>query len=432
MFWHPKGWSIYRALEEYIRAKIRTHGYVEVKTPQMMSQSLWLRSGHWDKFKENMFITSSEERQFALKPMNCPGHIEIFRQGLRSYRDLPLRMAEFGSCVRNELSGALHGIMRCRGFVQDDAHIFCTEAQISSEVADFCALLKEVYADFGFGEERILVRFSTRPEKRVGSDATWDHAEAALADACKHAKLTYVVAPGEGAFYGPKLEFTLYDSLGRAWQCGTIQVDYQLPSKERLDAEYVGEDGQKHHPVILHRAVLGSMERFIGILIEHFAGKLPLWLAPEQLRILPITDAQIPYATTVAKSLELAGMRVSVDGASEKLGAKVRKARTDRVSYFGVVGAQGRSPTAPSRCSPRPARSSATSRSPALVERLQSEIAARRAPAAGAGRHLSRGQASRGSVASAARAPTMTGEPTREATWTFSSSWGPWARCRTR
>jgi threonyl-tRNA synthetase len=275
VFWHPKGWSIYRVLEEYVRAKIRARGYVEVKTPSVMPKSLWERSGHWDKYKENMFVTESEKREFALKPMNCPGHIEIFKQGLKSYRDLPLRMAEFGSCTRNEVSGALHGIMRVRGFVQDDAHIFCTEAQIAPEVAAFCSLLKEVYADFGFGDESVIVKFSTRPTVRVGDDATWDRAEAALADACAKAGLAYAIAPGEGAFYGPKLEFTLVDALGRHWQCGTIQVDYQLPSAGRLNATFVGEDGQKHHPVMLHRAILGSMERFVGILIEHFAGPSP-------------------------------------------------------------------------------------------------------------------------------------------------------------
>ncbi len=340
VFWHPKGWAIYRALEEYIRSKIAGRGYVEVHTPQIMSKSLWERSGHWQKFKDSMFVTSSEERDFALKPMNCPGHIEIFKQGLRSYRDLPLRIAEFGSCMRNELSGALHGVMRVRGFVQDDAHIFCTEAQIESEVVEFCTLLKEVYADLGFNEDRIQVRFSTRPELRVGSDQTWDHAEQALAKACAKAGLAYQVAPGEGAFYGPKLEFTLFDSLGRGWQCGTIQVDYQLPSAERLDALYVGEDGQKHHPVILHRAILGSLERLIGIMIEHYAGKFPLWLAPEQLRILPITDAQVPYAREIEARLRTAGLRASVDAAADKLGAKVRQARIDRVTYFAVVGAQ--------------------------------------------------------------------------------------------
>jgi threonyl-tRNA synthetase len=272
--------------------------------------------------------------------MNCPGHIEIFKQGLKSYRDLPLRMAEFGSCVRNELSGALHGIMRVRGFVQDDAHIFCTEAQIPSEVADFCRLLKEIYADFGFGDDRILVKFSTRPPVRVGSDETWDRAEKALADACSQAGLKYQLHPGEGAFYGPKLEFTLLDSLNRHWQCGTIQVDYQLPSAERLDATFVGEDGQKHHPVILHRAILGSIERFIGILIEHFSGKFPLWLAPEQIRVLPITDEHIPYANRVRERLVAAGLRATADPTPEKLGAKIRTARNDRVTYFAVVGGQ--------------------------------------------------------------------------------------------
>jgi len=340
IFWHPKGWSIYRALENYVRAMISPRGYVEVKTPSVMPKSLWERSGHWAKYRENMFTTEAEKREFALKPMNCPGHIEIFKQGLKSYRELPLRLAEFGSCTRNELSGALHGIMRVRGFVQDDAHIFCTEAQIPGEVADFCTLLKDMYRDFGFGEDRIIVKFSTRPATRVGSDETWDRAEAALADACQKASLAYVIAPGEGAFYGPKLEFTLVDALGRHWQCGTIQVDYQLPSAERLDATYIGEDGQKHHPVMLHRAVLGSIERFIGILIEHFAGKFPLWLSPEQIRILPITDDHLPWADQAAKRLVEAGLRASVDRQPEKLGAKIRQARNDRVSYFAVVGAQ--------------------------------------------------------------------------------------------
>jgi len=340
VFWHPKGWAIYRALEDYVRAKIRIHGYVEVKTPSVMPKSLWERSGHWEKYQENMFVTESEKRIFALKPMNCPGHIEIFRQGLKSYRDLPLRMAEFGSCTRNEVSGALHGIMRVRGFVQDDAHIFCSEAQIPGEVAEFCTLLKEVYADFGFGEGSVIVKFSTRPDKRIGDDATWDRAEAALADACRKAGLAYAIAPGEGAFYGPKLEFTLVDALGRHWQCGTIQVDYQLPSAGRLNATFVGEDGQKHHPVMLHRAILGSMERFVGILIEHFAGKFPLWLAPEQIRILPITDEQAPYARDVVVRLAEAGIRATVDPTPDKLGAKIRSARNDRVTYFAVVGAQ--------------------------------------------------------------------------------------------
>jgi threonyl-tRNA synthetase len=382
VFWHPKGWSIYRALEDYVRGRIRDHGYVEVKTPSVMSKALWEKSGHWAKYRENMFTTASEEREFALKPMNCPGHIEIFKQGLRSYRDLPLRMAEFGSCCRNELSGALHGIMRVRGFVQDDAHIFCTEAQIPGEVADFCRLLKDIYRDFGFGDDRILVKFSTRPAVRVGSDETWDRAEAALADACKQADLAYTVHAGEGAFYGPKLEFTLLDSLGRHWQCGTIQVDYQLPSAERLDAQYVGEDGQKHHPVILHRAVLGSIERFIGILIEHFAGKFPLWLAPEQIRVLPITDDHVTYAREVAERLHRADLRASVDANSEKLGAKIRLARTDRVSYFAVVGAQEVTERTVALQNQAGEKLGSLAID-ALVERLREEVAAKRiAPAA--------------------------------------------------
>jgi len=340
VFWHPKGWTIYRVLEDYVRGKISRHGYVEVKTPTVMSKALWEKSGHWAKYRENMFTTEAEEREFALKPMNCPGHIEIFKQGLKSYRDLPLRMAEFGSCCRNEPSGALHGIMRVRGFVQDDAHIFVTEAQIGPEVAAFCRLLKEVYADFGFGDGSLKVKFSTRPAVRVGDDATWDRAEAALAQACTLAGLSYLMHPGEGAFYGPKLEFVLVDSLGRDWQCGTIQVDYQLASAERLDATFIGEDGAKHHPILLHRAILGSLERFIGILIEHFAGKFPLWLAPEQVRVLPITDDQIPFAREVAGKLIAAGLRASVDEKPDKLGAKVRLARIDRVTYFAVIGGQ--------------------------------------------------------------------------------------------
>ncbi|GDY12546.1 threonine--tRNA ligase [Planctomycetota bacterium] len=340
IFWHPSGWTIYRTLEAYIREKIQADGYVEVKTPSVMPKSLWERSGHWAKYREAMFTTESEKREFALKPMNCPGHIEIFKCGLRSYRDLPLRMAEFGSCCRNELSGALHGIMRVRGFVQDDAHIFVAESQIADEVARFCRLLKGIYADFGFAGESVLVKFATRPQMRLGDDATWDRAEQALADACKLAGLSYVVAPGDGAFYGPKLEFTLVDALGRGWQCGTIQVDYQLSSAERLNATFVGEDGQKHHPVLLHRAVLGSLERFIGILIEHFSGKFPLWLAPEQLRVLPITDAHLAYAQQVAAELTKAGLRVTVDANPDKLGAKIRQARTARIPYFAVVGEQ--------------------------------------------------------------------------------------------
>jgi threonyl-tRNA synthetase len=338
VFWHDKGWTIYRTIEDYVRRKIRANGYIEVKTPSVMPRSLWERSGHWAKYQANMFITESEKRQFALKPMNCPGHIEIFKQGTKSYRDLPLRMAEFGSCTRNEASGALHGIMRVRGFVQDDAHIFCTEAQIGSEVADFVRLLKEIYADFGFGEDRIIVKFSTRPELRVGDDATWDRAEDALAKACVQAGLSYVVSPGEGAFYGPKLEFTLVDALGREWQCGTMQVDYQLPSAERLDAEFVAEDGAKYHPVMLHRAILGSIERFIGILIEHFGGNFPAWLAPEQVAVIPVAEGFNEYAGKVAADLKTAGIRVSAELDDGRMNAKIRNCQARKIPYMLVVG----------------------------------------------------------------------------------------------
>ncbi|MCK6487196.1 MAG: threonine--tRNA ligase [Planctomycetes bacterium] len=380
VFWHPKGWSIYLTLEAYVRARIRANGYVEVKTPAVMPKSLWERSGHWAKYRENMFITESETREFALKPMNCPGHIEIFRQGLKSYRDLPLRMAEFGSCTRNELSGALHGIMRVRGFVQDDAHIFCTEAQIPSEVAAFCRLLKEMYADFGFTDERVTVKFSTRPALRVGTDEQWDRAEKALAEACAFAGLKYTIAPGEGAFYGPKLEFTLVDALGRGWQCGTIQVDSQLPSAERLDATFIGEDGQKHHPVMLHRAILGSLERFIGILIEHFNGKFPLWLAPEQIRVLPITDDHLPYARAVRERLAAAGLRAAVDETPDKLGAKIRLARQERVTYFAVVGAEEVASSTVALQNQAGAKLGSVTLDD-LVRRLQQEVDEKRLPA---------------------------------------------------
>ncbi|MBO8457312.1 MAG: threonine--tRNA ligase [Spirochaetes bacterium] len=338
VFWHANGWSMYRILEDYVRAKIKEDGYIEVKTPFVMPRSLWERSGHWAKYQENMFITESEKRTFALKPMNCPGHIEIFKQGLKSYRDLPLRMAEFGSCTRNEPSGTLHGIMRVRGFVQDDAHIFCTEEQIPSEVAKFCHLLKDMYKDFGFTEDKILVKFSTRPEKRVGTDETWDRAEGALADACKKAGLSYEIAPGEGAFYGPKLEFTLVDALGRQWQCGTIQVDYQLPSAERLNAEYTGEDNNKHHPVMLHRAVLGSLERFIGILIENFAGAFPAWLHFNQMEIIPVAPAFNEYAEKILKELKERGFRVTANLGTDRMNAKIRKAQGLRIPYMLILG----------------------------------------------------------------------------------------------
>lgn len=338
IFWHPKGWTLYLTIQNYVRKRIKEDGYLEVHTPFVMPRSLWERSGHWAKYKENMFITESEKRLFALKPMNCPGHVEIFKQGIKSYKDLPLRLAEFGSCTRNEPSGSLHGIMRVRGFVQDDAHIFCTEEQISSEVSKFCALLKRMYADFGFAEDKILVKFSTRPEKRVGDDATWDRAEKALADACADAGLEYEIAEGEGAFYGPKLEFTLIDALGREWQCGTIQVDYQLPSAERLNAEYIGDDNNKHHPVMLHRAVLGSLERFIGILIENCAGIMPPWLAPVQAVIVPVAPAFNEYAQKIQKALDEKGFRVIADIGTDRMNAKIRKHQEEKVIYQLIVG----------------------------------------------------------------------------------------------
>ena len=338
IFWHPNGWMIYSIIRDYVREKIRKDGYVEVNTPFVMPRSLWERSGHWAKYKENMFITESEKRLFALKPMNCPGHVEIFKSRLRSYKDLPLRMAEFGSCTRNEASGALHGIMRVRGFVQDDAHIFCTEEQIPSEVKKFCHLLKDIYKDFGFGDDKISVKFSTRPELRVGDDATWDRAEAALAEACTQAGLEYTLQPGEGAFYGPKLEFTLVDALGREWQCGTIQADFQLPAPDRLNAEYVGDDNAKHNPVMLHRAVLGSLERFIGILIENFAGAFPAWLHYQQVAVIPVAPAFNDYAQQVAAFLEEAGFRAEADLSNDRMNAKIRLAQTQKIPYMLVVG----------------------------------------------------------------------------------------------
>ena len=337
IFWHPRGWSVYVTLQDYMRRKLVKDGYREVNTPAIMPRSLWERSGHWAHYQQNMFITESEKRLFAVKPMNCPGAIEIFKSRTRSYKDLPLRLAEFGHCARNEPSGTLHGIMRVRGFVQDDAHILCTEEQIEEEVAKFCRLLKDVYSDFGF-DKNLLVKLSTMPEDHVGDEATWQHAETALAAACKAAGMDFEIQPGEGAFYGPKLEFTLIDALGRPWQCGTIQLDYQLPSAERLNAEYIGPDSQKHHPVMLHRAVLGSLERFIGILIEHYAGSFPLWLSPEQVRILPITDKQVPYAQKIRDALAARGLRVEIDASADKLGAKIRNGTVAKVPYLLVAG----------------------------------------------------------------------------------------------
>ena len=334
VFWHPRGWAVYQAIEQYMRAKLQRRGYQEIRTPQVVDFSLWQRSGHADKFAENMFALKSEERDFAVKPMNCPCHVQIFNQGLKSYRDLPLRLAEFGSCHRNEPSGSLHGLMRVRGFTQDDAHIFCTEAQIQAEVAQFIDLLHEVYADFGFSD--VIYRLSTRPANRVGSDEIWDKAEQALADALNAQGLAWELLPGEGAFYGPKIEFSLRDCIGRVWQCGTIQVDFSMPG--RLDAQYVAEDGSRQTPVMLHRAVLGSFERFIGILIEHHEGAFPAWLAPVQAVVMNITDAQREYALKVEESLKNNGFRVISDLRNEKIGFKIREHTLDKLPFQLVVG----------------------------------------------------------------------------------------------
>ncbi|MCP5276893.1 MAG: threonine--tRNA ligase [Thiobacillus sp.] len=334
VFWHPHGWVLWQEIEQYMRGKFREYGYEEVKTPTVMDKTLWEKSGHWDNYRENMFTTNSENRDYAVKPMNCPGHVQIFNHGLRSYRDLPMRLAEFGSCHRNEPSGALHGLMRVRAFVQDDAHIFCAEGQVQAEVSDFIKMLQDVYADFGF--EDVLVKLSTRPDKRVGSDESWDKAEAGLAAALEQNHLAYDLQPGEGAFYGPKIEFTLKDSLGRLWQVGTIQLDFNLPV--RLGAEFVDEDNTRKPPVMLHRAILGSMERFIGILIEHYAGNFPVWLAPVQAVVMSITDAQAEYAKEVTQALKKQGFRVVSDLRSEKIGYKIREHSMQRVPYQIVLG----------------------------------------------------------------------------------------------
>ena len=335
VFWHPKGWTIYREIEAYVRRRLEHDGYDEVKTPQLVDRALWEASGHWDKFRENMFTAEAEDdRTLALKPMNCPCHVQIFRQGIKSYRDLPLRMAEFGSCHRNEPSGALHGIMRVRAFTQDDAHIFCTEDQITAESVKFCALLQSIYADFGFDEVR--VKFSDRPEVRAGEDDVWDRAESALTDATEAARLETTLNPGEGAFYGPKLEFVLRDAIGRDWQCGTLQVDFVLP--ERLDAEYVAEDGSRRRPVMLHRAILGSMERWIGIIIEQFSGRMPPWLAPVQVVVASITDSADDYAQKVADAAAALGLRVETDLRNEKISYKVREHSVSKVPFILAVG----------------------------------------------------------------------------------------------
>ena len=334
VFWHPKGWTVWQEVEQYMRRVYRDNGYQEVKGPQILDQGLWEKTGHWDKYRENMFVTESEKRDFALKPMNCPGHIIIFNQGIKSYRDLPLRFGEFGQCHRNEPSGSLHGIMRVRAFTQDDGHIFCTEDQIQSEVLAFTTLLQKVYRDFGFTE--ILYRLSTRPEKRIGSDESWDRAESALADGLRASGCDFEYLPGEGAFYGPKIEYTLKDAIGREWQCGTIQVDPNMP--ERLDAEYVGEDGARHRPIMLHRAIVGSLERFIGILVEQHAGALPTWLAPVQVAVLNITDAQADFAQEVVKMLKNQGLRVALDLRNEKITYKIREHSMQKLPYILVVG----------------------------------------------------------------------------------------------
>jgi threonyl-tRNA synthetase len=334
VFWHPKGWTLYRILQDYIRSRLESSDYIEVNTPQLVDRVLWEDSGHWEKFREHMFTAESEDKILALKPMNCPCHVQIFRQGITSYRDLPVRMAEFGSCHRNEPSGALHGLMRVRAFVQDDAHIFCTEDQITEETKDFCELLLDVYRDFGFDDVR--VKFSDRPDVRAGSDETWDKAESALKEATNATGLSVELNPGEGAFYGPKLEFVLRDVIGRDWQLGTLQVDFVLP--ERLSASYVGEDGQKHRPVMLHRAILGSFERFIGILIEHYAGRFPLWLAPLQVVVATITNDADSYAEQVLKTLKDAGLRAEADLRNEKINYKVREHSLAKVPILFVVG----------------------------------------------------------------------------------------------
>jgi threonyl-tRNA synthetase len=334
VFWHEKGWTIYQQVEQYIRDKLRLKGYGEVRTPQIVDRSLWEKSGHWEKFSAGMFTTHSENRDYAIKPMNCPCHVQIYNQGLKSYRDLPIRLAEFGSCHRNEPSGTLHGLMRVRNFVQDDAHIFCTEAQIQDEVSDFIDLLFEVYKDFGFDD--VIIKLSTRPENRVGDDSSWDKAESALELALNNKALAWDLQPGEGAFYGPKIEFSLKDCIGRVWQCGTIQVDFSMPG--RLGATYIAEDSSRQVPVMLHRAILGSLERFIGILIEQYAGTFPVWLSPIQMVVLNIADRHAEYATNVLRELEKQGFRAKIDLRNEKIGFKIREHSMQRTPYLIIIG----------------------------------------------------------------------------------------------
>nr|WP_314232751.1 threonine--tRNA ligase [uncultured Moraxella sp.] len=334
VFWHPNGWTMWQVLEQYMRKVQKDNGYLEIKTPQIVDRSLWEKSGHWENYGDMMFTTHSEKRDYAIKPMNCPCHVQVFNQGLKSYRDLPLRLAEFGSCHRNEPSGSLHGIMRVRGFTQDDAHIFCSNEQIKQEAQDFIKLTLDVYKDFGFDD--VQMKLSTRPEKRVGADELWDLAEKDLADALDNAGLDWQYLPGEGAFYGPKIEFSLKDCLGRVWQCGTLQLDFNLP--ERLDAEFVNEQGERERPVMLHRAILGSFERFIGMLIEHYAGWMPVWLAPQQVVVMNITDNQAPACQKVAEQLNQAGLRVITDLRNEKIGFKIRERTLERIPYMIVMG----------------------------------------------------------------------------------------------
>ena len=372
VFWHPKGSTVWQQIEQYMRATLSRHGYQEVRTPTVMDRALWERSGHWENYRELMFTTESEKRDYAVKPMNCPGHVQIFNQGIKSYRDLPLRLAEFGSCHRNEPSGALHGIMRVRGFVQDDAHIFCTEEQVQGESADFIDLLRKVYADFGFHE--ILIKLSTRPEKRIGSDETWDRAEAALAAALDGKGLVWEKSPGEGAFYGPKIEFSLKDSIGRVWQCGTLQLDFALP--DRLGAEYVAEDNSRKIPVMLHRAVLGSLERFIGILIENHAGALPLWLAPEQLVVMNISENQAAYVEKVTQTLVKAGIRAIADLRNEKITYKIREHSLQKLPYQVICGDKE---VAAEMVAVRTRKGEDLGQMPlvAFIERLQQEVIAK-------------------------------------------------------
>ena len=372
IFWHPKGWAMWQEIEQYMRNVYRDNGYQEVKCPQILDRSLWEKSGHWENFKDNMFTTESEKREYAIKPMNCPGHIQIFNTGLRSYRDLPLRYGEFGSCHRNEPSGALHGIMRVRGFTQDDGHIFCTEDQIQSEVTAFNDLVRKVYADFGFDD--VTVKLALRPDKRVGSDEVWDKAELALREALKASGLAWEELPGEGAFYGPKIEFHIKDAIGRSWQCGTVQVDFSMP--QRLDAEFVGDDNARHTPVMLHRAILGSLERFIGMLIENYTGAMPLWLSPVQAVVLNISEKQSEYAENVTKALRQAGLRVECDLRNEKITYKIREHSLNKLPYQIVVGDKE---VAEKLVAVRTRGGQDLGQMPleALIERLLGEVAAR-------------------------------------------------------